>query len=51
MLHPLYGRGTVVRLMGSGLQAKATVQFDMSGERVLVLEYARLQMLPEGEGQ
>ncbi len=49
VIHAVYGAGTVVAVHASGLGAKATVAFDKSGTRTLLLEYAGLQVLP-GEG-
>lgn len=46
VIHAVYGPGTVVTMSGRGLQAKAKVDFDRSGERILILEYANLQVLP-----
>lgn len=48
VVHAVYGRGTVMRTAGLGMQAKATVAFDRGGERVLLLEYAGLRVLPGG---
>ncbi|MDA1222175.1 MAG: UvrD-helicase domain-containing protein [Planctomycetota bacterium] len=48
VIHAVYGRGTVMRTAGRGMQAKATVAFDRGGERVLLLEYAGLRVLPGG---
>jgi len=46
--HDHFGRGTVERLQGSGVNARATVRFVSAGERQLLLQYARLRRLGEG---
>ncbi|MBI5849886.1 MAG: ATP-binding domain-containing protein [Planctomycetes bacterium] len=43
--HKEYGRGTLVRVSGHGMLARATVRFDSGAERVLLLEYAGLMPL------
>ena len=43
--HEHFGRGTVERLQGSGVNARATVRFTTSGERQLLLQYARLKVI------
>ncbi len=43
--HEHFGRGRVEKLQGSGLNARATVAFDGLGSKVLLLQYARLQVL------
>lgn len=47
--HQVYGLGTLLRLAGNGRNAKATVRFDRSGERTLLLEYAGLRLVPGWE--
>ncbi len=51
VVHPAYGYGSVVRMSGQGTMAKATVRFDDSGERTLILEYAGLRVVPAWEAQ
>jgi DNA helicase-2/ATP-dependent DNA helicase PcrA len=46
VVHAVYGRGTVVDVVGSGPRAKATIEFDKVGRRMLVLEYAGLVRVP-----
>jgi DNA helicase-2/ATP-dependent DNA helicase PcrA len=43
--HEHFGRGTVERLQGSGVNARATVRFVSAGERQLLLQYARLKRI------
>jgi hypothetical protein len=43
--HAHFGRGTVVRVQGSGVNARATVRFPAHGERQLLLYYAKLQLV------
>ncbi|MEZ5963887.1 MAG: UvrD-helicase domain-containing protein [Planctomycetota bacterium] len=44
VVHPMYGRGTVVHTSGRGIQAKALVRFADGAERNLLLEYANLRL-------
>jgi DNA helicase-2/ATP-dependent DNA helicase PcrA len=48
VVHQVYGFGTMLRIAGTGQQAKATVRFDRGGERILLLEYAGLRLVPGG---
>jgi DNA helicase-2/ATP-dependent DNA helicase PcrA len=43
--HEHFGRGTIERLQGSGINARATVRFATSGERQLLLQYANLKKI------
>jgi len=43
--HEHFGRGTIERLQGSGINARATVRFTTSGERQLLLQYAKLKRI------
>ncbi|HEV8111150.1 MAG TPA: UvrD-helicase domain-containing protein [Planctomycetota bacterium] len=43
--HDHFGRGTVERLRGSGINARATVRFVSAGERQLLLQYAKLKLV------
>ncbi len=43
--HEHFGRGTVERLQGSGINARATVRFVSAGERQLLLQYAKLKLV------
>ena len=45
--HQKFGRGTVEAVEGSGNGKKATVVFASKGKRVLLLKYARLEILEE----
>lgn len=45
VLHPKFGRGMVKVVEGEGNGKKATVVFNTKGRRVLLLKYARLQIL------
>ena len=46
--HREYGKGTLVRISGHGMLARAVVRFDSGSERTLLLEYAGLRPLDEG---
>lgn len=43
--HQKFGKGTVEAVEGTGAGRKATVIFESKGKRVLLLKYARLQIL------
>lgn len=43
--HQRFGRGTVVNLEGTGENAKATVQFDETGQKQLLLKFARFNII------
>ena len=45
--HNLFGTGTIVALEGEGNDAKATIDFEYSGRRSLLLKYARLVVVKE----
>ena len=45
VLHERFGRGVVKALEGSGLDAKATVQFENAGTKVLMLRFAKLMVI------
>jgi DNA helicase-2/ATP-dependent DNA helicase PcrA len=42
VVHERFGRGVVQALEGTGLDAKATVQFENAGTKVLMLRFAKL---------
>lgn len=42
VLHERFGRGVVQALEGTGIDAKATVQFENAGTKVLMLRFAKL---------
>jgi|688.fasta_scaffold02358_3 DNA helicase-2/ATP-dependent DNA helicase PcrA len=46
--HEHFGRGTVLRIQGSGVNARATVRFVTHGERQLLLAYAKLTIVGRG---
>ena len=46
VLHRVYGTGVVVRVSGTGIQARAVVRFDDGRERTLLLEYGELTVMP-----
>jgi DNA helicase-2/ATP-dependent DNA helicase PcrA len=48
--HDHFGRGTVERLQGSGINARATVRFVSAGERQLLLQYAKLKLVGRAGG-
>lgn len=43
VLHTKFGMGTVLSVEGVGENARAKIKFDTSGEKTLVLKFARLQ--------
>jgi len=47
--HAHFGRGTVLRVQGSGVNARATVRFPSHGERQLLLFYAKLQLVARAD--
>ena len=42
VLHDRFGRGVVQAIEGTGIDAKATVQFENAGTKVLMLRFAKL---------
>jgi DNA helicase-2/ATP-dependent DNA helicase PcrA len=40
--HSVFGRGSVLRVEGSGVGRRVKVRFDAAGEKLLVLQYAKL---------
>jgi len=49
VLHQKFGQGMVISVEGSGAGRKATIEFDVRGKRVLLLKYARLQLVEQGD--
>ena len=45
VLHDRFGRGVVQALEGTGIDAKAAVQFENAGTKVLMLRFAKLTVL------
>ena len=45
VLHQKFGQGTVVRVEGVGPNKKASVDFDESGNKMLMLKFAKLSIL------
>jgi DNA helicase-2/ATP-dependent DNA helicase PcrA len=45
VLHHVFGRGRVLQLVGSGVNARATVAFATAGTKQLLLQYANLTRL------
>ena len=43
--HDHFGRGRIAKLQGAGINARATVAFDDVGSKVLLLQYAKLEVL------
>ncbi len=43
--HERFGKGKIVSLEGEGSDAKATVHFDYSGSRTLLLKYAKITVI------
>jgi DNA helicase-2/ATP-dependent DNA helicase PcrA len=46
--HEHFGRGTVERLQGAGINARATVHFPAHGTKMLLLQYAHLKRIAKG---
>jgi DNA helicase-2/ATP-dependent DNA helicase PcrA len=46
--HDHFGRGVVETLLGTGVNARATVRFEHHGRKQLLLQYARLEVLRRG---
>ena len=42
--HPVFGVGTVVAVMGSGLQQKLRIQFERAGVKTVMVRYANLEL-------
>ena len=47
VIHPTFGRGIVRRREGRGDSAKAWVNFDRSGIKLLVLKFANLRLIAD----
>ncbi|MEZ4829493.1 MAG: 3'-5' exonuclease [Bacteroidia bacterium] len=45
VVHEKFGKGKVLAVEGEGGEKKATIFFDQKGQRVLLLKYARLQII------
>ena len=45
VLHERFGRGVIQAIEGTGLDAKATVQFENAGTKVLMLRFAKLTLV------
>ena len=45
--HPLFGKGEILSLEGSGGDAKAKITFEHSGQKTLILKYAKLTVIKE----
>lgn len=43
--HHRFGRGTVIKVEGAGENAKATVEFDTTGRKQLLLKFARFNVI------
>ncbi len=46
VVHAVYGHGTILEVQGRGISAKVRVRFENSGDRLLVVEHAGLQIVP-----
>ena len=47
--HDHFGRGTIERLQGAGVNARATVHFPAAGTKTLLLQYAKLKVIAKGK--
>ena len=45
VMHQKFGKGKVISVEGEGANRKATVFFKKKGQRVLLLKYAKLQIV------
>ena len=45
VLHQKFGEGTVISVDGAGANKKATVNFDTSGTKQLMLKFAKLKII------
>ncbi|MGX8697766.1 MAG: DUF3553 domain-containing protein, partial [Prevotella sp.] len=45
VLHERFGKGVVQAIEGTGIDARATVQFENAGTKVLMLRFAKLTVL------
>ena len=43
--HPYFGTGEVIAVSGAGLSARLKVRFARAGEKLLLLEHARLKKI------
>jgi DNA helicase-2/ATP-dependent DNA helicase PcrA len=48
VMHLHFGRGRIQELLGAGINARATVDFDQHGRKQLLLQYARLAVIERG---
>ena len=44
--HNRFGKGRILEITGSGLDRKARVSFDAYGEKILLLKYAKMRIIP-----
>jgi len=49
VLHPNFGKGSVVRLHETGMHQKATIQFEVHGEKTLLLSFAKLKIINDND--
>lgn len=45
VIHPKFGKGTVMKVEGKGDERKASIRFDETGDKVLVLKYAKMKIV------
>jgi DNA helicase-2/ATP-dependent DNA helicase PcrA len=45
--HNKFGTGRVLQIEGREEDRKATILFDTKGEKILLLKYAKLRILPD----
>lgn len=45
VMHPYFGPGVVIKISGTGPQARGIIRFKEAGEKKLLLEYAKLEKL------
>jgi DNA helicase-2/ATP-dependent DNA helicase PcrA len=43
VVHGTFGRGTITEVQGSGLRTRVKVRFQSVGDKILLLEFARLR--------
>ena len=45
VIHNRFGKGTVIKIKGDNPNTKALIQFDVSGEKQLLLKFAKLKII------
>ena len=48
VVHPVFGRGEIQRVTGTGMRTRVVVRFHDGIERTLLADYDQLQVMPGG---